>query len=274
MTRKNICIVCHSKKFTYLFTINNKKIIQCNNCNLMQTAAFTSPNYSNYHRDEAYSDSERFMKYFFEKRLEFINKFSTRPGIVLEIGASTGVFLDLLKSQGWKTWGVEPSMSAQKAIIKGHKIIQKSFETSALPKESFDLIVANHVIEHIENPNLFLDKAYRSLKKGGLLFIDVPNAGSLTEKLMQSSWPYFLPEEHVSHFTKETLQMIIQKANFRIVFVKTKSGIFEVSHPLRYLFAELTSLKKNFFWDILRIPENVAANFLDQGSSVTVIATK
>jgi SAM-dependent methyltransferase len=184
------------------------------------------------------------------------------------------VFLDLYKKAGWKTFGVEPSQSSQIATKKGHTVLKSSFEETHFGASTFDLIIANHVLEHVVDPILFLKKAHKLLKNGGILFIDVPNAGSFSQSILKDKWPYFLPDEHLSHFTKETLIFTLSKAGFTPVFSKTKSGMFEVSNPIKYLFTELISLKKNFFIDLWRIPENLISEVLDKGNSISIISKK
>ena len=41
-------------------------------------------------------------------------------------------------------------------------------------KKFFDLIITSHVIEHLSNPKMFLNKIKGSLKRNGLIFIEVP----------------------------------------------------------------------------------------------------
>ena len=40
--------------------------------------------------------------------------------------------------------------------------------------ESFDCILAIEVFEHLENPEVFVDEAYRVLNKTGIMFVTVP----------------------------------------------------------------------------------------------------
>ncbi|TNE47133.1 MAG: class I SAM-dependent methyltransferase [Deltaproteobacteria bacterium] len=44
-----------------------------------------------------------------------------------------------------------------------------------LPSNSYDLIVTDYVLEHVEDPTLTMAEAYRVLKPGGSLFFRTPN---------------------------------------------------------------------------------------------------
>ena len=139
--------------------------------------------YQNYHRDQDYMKFESLFRNIFLKRSSMIKSFSKSRGKVLDIGASTGIMLDIFKSEGWKTGGVEPSKSASAVKDKGHKLIKDIFERAKLPKNYFDVIVLNHTLEHMDDPLFVLKKVYSLLKKEGIVFIDVPNFGSLASRI-------------------------------------------------------------------------------------------
>ena len=40
--------------------------------------------------------------------------------------------------------------------------------------ESVDLVVMSHVLEHVAEPRIFLDNATKNLRRGGVLFVEVP----------------------------------------------------------------------------------------------------
>lgn len=54
-------------------------------------------------------------------------------------------------------------------------IVSNGETLEAVPDTSQDFVVANHVIEHFQNPILFFVNAYRVLKPGGTLFLTFPD---------------------------------------------------------------------------------------------------
>ncbi|RKY83677.1 class I SAM-dependent methyltransferase, partial [candidate division KSB1 bacterium] len=52
----------------------------------------------------------------------------------------------------------------------------------------FDLVMMWHVLEHIENPVLYLKEISRILKENGKLIIEVPNLDSLNFRIFKEKW--------------------------------------------------------------------------------------
>jgi 2-polyprenyl-3-methyl-5-hydroxy-6-metoxy-1,4-benzoquinol methylase len=271
MKRIEKCRVCGEPGLEKLFFSQGHEIVLCTTCHTVRTSNFHEPSYTQYHRDDEYASSELFFKYIFQKRFEIVTRFKSTPGSVLDIGAATGVLLDVFKEAGWKTYGIEPSESAHLAQKKGHTIFNTPLEETHITQK-FDVIIANHVLEHIENPKHFLDLAQKLLKKDGILYIDVPNFGGVRSRVMMSNWPYLLPTEHVHHFTLKSLSYLLETSGFEVVFETSRSGVFETSRPFEYLLQELIHLKKNFFNDLLSFPVDLFVTMLNRGDSIGIVS--
>lgn len=231
-------------------------------------------NYDNYHRDSDYIENEKLFRNIFTKRFELINRYINKKEKVLDIGCSNGVFLDICKEHGWQTYGVEPSLSGKESERKGHKVSRFFFEKSTFPKAYFDLVIMNHTLEHFKDADFVLKKINSILKKDGILFIDVPNAGGLLSKIMGDKWPYRLPDEHKYQFTKDSLTKYITYNGFKIVHWESRSGLFEFANPLLELWQSLSGFKKRFFEDILGFPYSALVTKLNMGDSMSMVAKK
>lgn len=271
---KSICILCNTKQYKKLFTVGRYSIVQCVNCGLVRTVGTMQVDYSHYERDTEYSSLDNYFKNIFQKRFNIISRYKQKPGKILDIGASTGVLLRIFRDSGWETWGVEPSAAAKIAESKNIKIVQTNFEKAELPKEYFDVVVMNHTLEHVQNPLLVLKKINSVLKKGGLVYIDVPNFGSLSSRLAGKNWKYLHPYEHIHHFTSVSLTSSLKAAGFEVSWVKTWSGIFDVANPLLKFWQTLVGLKKQFFTDMIEIPGNIIATAMNKGTSLAALGKK
>lgn len=267
------CLVCN-KRLKFLGKNDSFDIFRCPFCGLGTTAGiFPKTQYSAYHRDPVYIKEEKQFKNIFEKRVGIILKFK-KAGKALEAGSSTGVFLSLLKKRGWEVQGVEPSLAAGVAEKKGIPTINTTFEKAKLKDETFDLIVFNHVLEHMENPIQILERANRVLKKGGIVLIDAPNFASLSARILGSRWRYILSKEHRWHFTPKSLSLLLEKVGFKVVYRETRSGIWDYGNPLEEIWQALVGRKKRFFIDILTAIPALAVTVLKLGTGLTVVAKK
>ena len=267
------CILCGQERYKKLFDVGNFSLLKCVNCGLVKTSGRRKISYKKYHRDPDYSKFENHFRNLFLTRFELITRF-IRKGRVLEIGCATGVMLEIFKKAGWEVWGVEPSASAEFAKQKGIKVLNTTFDTADLPKGYFDLVIINHTLEHLKNPLNAVKKANSLLRKGGVIFIDVPNFGSLSAKLLGKRWPYILPEEHNYHFTLQTLGRLLAKSGFKVIHGKTLSGVFNFANPISGLLEELSSRPKSFVIDFLSIPGAFISTTINQGTSLAVVGEK
>jgi len=75
------------------------------------------------------------------------------------------------------------------------------------------------------------------LAPGGLLIVEVPNAGGLGASLFGRAWSGLELPRHLSHFTPVTLEMVIRRAGGRVVWgwhqAKPRTYLWSLSALLR-----------------------------------------
>ena len=265
------CIICKGVliKFTKSFEY---EIFKCVNCGFGVTDKAILQKGS-YHRDETYIEEEKLFGNIFQKRVNILNKLA-KPGRVLEIGCSTGIFLWQLKRIGWDVKGIEISKaSVAAAKDKGINVITVPFEKAKLD-EKFDLVILNHTLEHLKDPLQVMKKLSEIIKSGGYLYIDLPNFASLSCKILKGNWSMLLPEEHLWHFTQKSLKVLLNKNGLRMVFVDKASGIWDFADPIGGIFDSFLTLKKRFFTQIVTAIPSYIVWKLGLGSDLMVIAKK
>ncbi|WP_462137812.1 class I SAM-dependent methyltransferase [Candidatus Mycalebacterium sp.] len=108
-----------------------------------------------------------------QKHLDFQGK------KVLELGYGEGIISEFLKKQTRELTTVEGSKKlAKKAEAKGFNIVECLFENYE-PEEPCDILLANHVLEHVDNPAQILKMMKGWLKPEGRIFSIVPNRESI-----------------------------------------------------------------------------------------------
>jgi SAM-dependent methyltransferase len=92
---------------------------------------------------------------------------------VLDFGCGPGKFLNRLQDSGWQTYGIEPSTNA---AFARHRQLEQPPQDG-----TFDLVLLNHVLEHVTNPLAILRQLAESLREGGILFVGVPAVDTLPQ---------------------------------------------------------------------------------------------
>ena len=102
------------------------------------------------------------------------------PARVLDVGCGDGFFLQAIKAQGngrSRLAGIEVSPEAvQVALRRGFEcVVGSADEPLPFPDESFDLVFAGEVIEHLVDPDMMLAEVRRVLDRNGWLLLTTPN---------------------------------------------------------------------------------------------------
>jgi SAM-dependent methyltransferase len=113
---------------------------------------------------------------------------------VLDIGCNTGEFLDYSKQKGNKTFGLEICKESCDVLRKkGHHAYRFPNEIN----ETFDVITAFDVVEHLYDPTDFFSSVHKMLNSNGRLVILTGNPLSRPAKSCKEKWWYFNYPEHV-----------------------------------------------------------------------------
>jgi len=118
---------------------------------------------------------------------------------MLEPGCGRCEFLNNFRDLGLEVNGVDISSEAQD-FMQGISVEIANIEKDPLPYEddSFDIVYSKSFIEHLHDPENYLNEAYRVLKPGGLLLTLVPDWESNYKT-------YFDDFTHRTPFTKISL---------------------------------------------------------------------
>ena len=94
---------------------------------------------------------------------------------ILDIGCGTGSILNILSEYG-RVLGSDISETALSFCKKRGftNLIKTSADDLKLESESFDLVTAFDILEHLENDKKALREFYRVCRKGGNILITVP----------------------------------------------------------------------------------------------------
>ena len=154
----------------------------------------------------------------------------------LDIGCGNGKFIRDINSLGWQFEGVEFNPIAVDICRKaGLNVFHGDLHTAAFKDNSFDLVSARHVIEHIPDPTNFMREIARILKKEGRLVIKTPNSRALGRQWFDMHWFDNDVPRHLILFCPANLKMLAKRFGLRPIVEKTFTKPRIILKSLDYL---------------------------------------
>ena len=209
--------------------IGEYSVFKCNTCNLERTtprptaatiAAYYPSNYAPYHVtcEEVHNSKSKvrgWMRHFLSLNTRILPPILL--GRMLEIGCSSGSYMEQARLQGWQVDGIEFSDDAASiARSKGFKVQSGSLEKASAPQDKYDLITAWMVLEHLHEPIFALQKLKEWIKPEGYLVASVPVSKSLAKFFFKEyCYDLHLPN-HLFHFTPKTLKNVLTNSGWML----------------------------------------------------------
>lgn len=223
MKMRESCPACGTAEKAQGFVVNSYDVKRCVDCGTMfveklptaeeLAAIYTSDSYY-----ELPADSMKRIADENTRRLSLIRKMRPK-GTFLDIGCAHGLLLDQAKQAGYETHGVEPTLkNAEVARGKGHAVFNgwlSDFVTQCGIRR-FDVITCLDVIEHIEDPQPFLQLATSLLADDGLMVVSTPNYSGVIAKLLGAKDPYMTPPEHITFFTMKGMRNLAARCGLKV----------------------------------------------------------
>jgi SAM-dependent methyltransferase len=148
-----------------------------------------------------------------------------RRRLVLEIGCGTAGFISCLTGCEEK-WGIEPTTAGLIAKQELTHLLSGSFDAvkAQLPKNYFDLVICNDVIEHMVDHRAFLTEIREYIAPDGVLIGSIPNVrfyDNLFRMLFEKDWRYvdagILDRTHLAFFTEKSLRQTLEETGYRVL---------------------------------------------------------
>lgn len=155
------------------------------------------------------------------RKWQMIGKIKSK-GKLLDVGCGTGYFADYMKRKGYDVTGVEADPNAR-------SFAEKEFGLEVLSPEDFlekklagpfDVITLWHVLEHLHDFNLSMERIRKHLAPGGIIIIALPNSNALDARHYKKFWAGYDVPRHLWHFTPQTFQLLAEKHGFSILKMK------------------------------------------------------
>jgi 2-polyprenyl-3-methyl-5-hydroxy-6-metoxy-1,4-benzoquinol methylase len=191
-------------------------LLQCGNCG----ARFADPVVAVDYQD---ADQEG-MRYYVEQgagidvMLEVLSLLDQRPvKRYLEVGCSFGFAMEYARrALGWEVLGFDPGfVAAAGKRMLGLPIESRALEKGTVPQGAFDVVFCSEVIEHIPEPDGFIEILRYALSDDGVLLMTTPDGDAVTpyqpsELLM----PVLSPGQHVILYNVTAIEALLRRHGF------------------------------------------------------------
>lgn len=190
---------------------------------------------------------------------------------ILEVGCSSGALIKDLNNEGFKNvQGIDKSREAIKQCKKLNVQIMDG-EKTKFKENSFDILIASDILEHIKNNNQALKEWNRILKENGKIILFVPALQFLWGKHDEIN-------QHYKRYSKKELKELMKNSNFTIervsywnlisfmpkIIMKNKDQLNEINPAINNMLINLMKLE-NYLLTKINLPI---------GTSIFVIAKK
>lgn len=265
---EDLCILCNNLlKFKSIKNVKKYDIMYdvylCESCRVGSTIPKPSPDdlsklYSagTYRLDSGkrFNPFAECLIYVFRfLRKKRIQKYIDK-GRILDIGCGRGLFLEIMRKDGWNVTGVEFDAETASYASKAYNIRAIPAQSVIdLPDESFDVITLIHSLEHTPDPAGLINQCKRLLKKKGLIVVAVPNFFSFQASVGKKVWFHLDLPYHLHHFSEEGLSTLLNKYSFKILNIRR----FDVEYsPFGWLqtLLNLSGVRENLLFNLIKSP--------------------
>jgi SAM-dependent methyltransferase len=152
-------------------------------------------------------------------------------GRLLDVGCSTGEFLEVAAARGFAVEGLEPDPgTSEQARDRGLNVRTGTLDDAGYDPASFDAVTLWHVIEHLGSPKHALGEVHGLLRPGGVVGIETPAVDTIWFSLLRSRWRQLIPD-HYFFFSKDTIAELLRSTGFEPLEVR------KVGKPMSLRFA-------------------------------------
>jgi len=231
-------------------------LYQCSGCGLLQLVVDPVSYYKDVIRASSVSEE---MKVFRLKHFsDFVCRYNLKDKKIIEIGTGCGEFLDIMNKTDIKAYGLEHlDESVNKCLEKKLKVYKGFIEDENYKIENapYDAFFIMNFLEHIPNPNEFLQGISNNVKDNAIGLIEVPNVDMILEKLMFSEFI----SDHLMYFTRDTLKFLFEKNGFEVIEVEAVWYDYVISMIVK----KKNKLELNKFNTQLEFISNEINSFID-----------
>jgi SAM-dependent methyltransferase len=173
---------------------------------------------------------------------------------VLDVGCGSGDSLSFYLERGASTFGVEINAQAcEEGRKKGHKMFCGELSEAGYEDEFFDIVLFHQSLEHVFSPRVTLLEVRRILKRGGKVWISVPNHSGIQARLF-GRWFYAIESpRHLFGFTPTTVGLLLTHTEFQVEHLHTYSLPGGPCFSFEYFLNDHFNRRNPFYYGQIRV---------------------
>lgn len=225
---RSFCLFCASQDLVIEFEKHDFRYCRCANCGSL----FANPRPSVEALSDFYCQSES-SEFWAKKFLPAVEKSrntltAQKAGLikniiskrkllirsVVDVGGGNGTMLEEINNSlggQLKTAAVEPSI-AQREILRNKGI--ESFSSAHHCTLKYDLVVSFEVLEHVQDPQSFLEECKSLCDDGGTLILSTLTIDGLDLKVLGKDSKAISPPHHLNFPSIKGLEAIVSRSGF------------------------------------------------------------
>lgn len=151
---------------------------------------------------------------------------------ILDVGCGTGQLVFDLHEAGFKNvYGIDPFVEGDLFYPNGSRVFKRTLYEET---ETWDCVMLHHVFEHMERPDLVLQRVRHLLKPGGIALIRVPNADSYAYRKYREHWYGIQAPIHFFLPSIQGMQTLARQAGLSIQKIEGENLVEFWMHSIAY----------------------------------------
>ena len=176
--------------------------------------------------------------YELQDNVETVLGYTSPDSVVLEIGCAAGAMLSMLQPHVKEVVGID--YNSEDAHYAADKLDIATYTTdlweTGIGHNTFDVICAFHVIEHVKDPREWLYRIRPYLKNNGVIILATPNLDHpyMTLWDIPEFADFWYREPHLYYFNMDTLEKVAHSAGY--VGEVTTAQIYNITNLFHWLY--------------------------------------
>jgi hypothetical protein len=165
--------------------------------------------------DKAETERDRLVREASQRvmRLEHLSVRFGLPRRLLDVGCASGYFMR------------SDELVKRAREYSGAEVLSGLLEQIELVNSPFPIVTTWEVVEHTIDPRAFFAALSRNVALGGLLALSTPLANGIPARLLGTKFPMLTPPQHLSLFTRRSINLLASEFGFREVSYRSFSNL-------------------------------------------------